>query len=81
MERIATNDGKVKAVSDCKWTEIAPVTTIRPIRGAEGMISRHAGTRREKDILFKITKENTIVYSFHDYFVDEYFLYLVPVWK
>ena len=21
MERIATNDGKVKAVSDCKWTE------------------------------------------------------------
>lgn len=77
MERIATNDGKVKAVSDCKWTEGKSHRWRRFVQfvGERMMTSRHAGTRRKKDILFEVTifQQHDRSNRLFDYFLTNIF--------
>lgn len=75
MERIATNDGKVKAVSDCKWTEGKSHRWRRFVQ-FEGMTIAQVRAER-KDVPLEKDRFNHL-FDYSWLFRDEY-RYFVPI--
>ena len=64
--------------------QIAPVTTIRPIRGGEDddlETRKYAQAEKRYSIRGNDIPTTRSFQSFVRLFPDQYFLYFVPVWK